>query len=535
MSNILDKMAKTATTWNGAISYSTTGTGQYGAILDYWSKAGTYQARPQQDVDTDMGRIFSDDECVALAAVFSLRLISRKPDVTGIEEVQTGYGRKDEFYKAVHWLLNYKPDLLLKNLHLIPVFGCWKDFLQPPLLTRDDLREPVYTLFRDNLGDNLLRKYLPQIYSSGKKRKRLSKRVVRCHTEKALALVEWARGLCRFLGISEKEYRILKRQGDGHLWQQQMSNREWEGIDFNDIPGRAMLHHISRKNKKDKLTVFERHGQIERLKQWVLTQPTVKFTGYPYELTRAASSKKKPSVIQQLIYNRQFETLLQAMRGHKLGNVLCALDTSGSMGWAEVVPGVTPYDVCLSMGLCFSALNVGTFKDAVVAFNDVSTLITLKGDFCTRLHHLEKMPDAMGSTNFQSVIDLVVRIRKQNPEIPLTDFPETLLVISDMQFNPATGGNKKTNHEKAMQKLHSVGLGDMRVIWWYVNGAGTDFPVQMDEPGTYLIGGFDPNNLKSLMGLNAGKKEVTEDSKKETPLDGMMNVLSQPIFGLLCH
>jgi hypothetical protein len=85
-----------------------------------------------------------------------------------------------------------------------------------------------------------------------------------------------------------------------------------------------------------------------------------------------------------------------------------------------------------------------------------------------------------------------------------------------------------------MKKLHSVGLGDMRIIWWYVNGQGTDFPVQMNEKGMYLIGGFDPNNLKSLMGLSKERKDfVAQERKQETPLDGMMNFLSQPIFGLL--
>jgi hypothetical protein len=532
MSAVLDKMAKTAHTWNGAISYATTGTGKYGAILDYWSKAGAYQGRPQEAVNSDMARIFADDESVALAVVFALRLITRTPNVAGIDEVQTGYGRKDEFFKALNWLCDHRPHLVTENLHLIPVFGCWKDFLQFPLIDRDDLREAVYDLVRANLGDDLLRKYLPTIYSTGKKRRRKSKSVVRCHTERAIKLRDWARGLCRHLGITFAEYRRLKREGAAHLWQQQMSAGAWDDINFNGIPGRAMLFHTSRKGKHDRKTVFERHGQVERLRRWVLEQPTVKFTGYPYELTRAASHRNNPSLVQKLVYNRQFLSLLEPMKGHRLGNVLCALDTSGSMQ-CRVVPNVSAYDICLSMGLCFSALNVGHFKDAVVAFSDVSRLVTLKGEFCDRLYQIESMTTAWGSTNFQSVIDLLVRIRQQHPEIPRDEYPETLLVISDMQFNP-TGKNRQTNYETAMRKLHAVGLGDLRIIWWFVNGAGTDFPVQMNEKGMYLIGGFDPNNVKALMGLNSGKQDfVASERKEESPLDGMMNFLRQPIFGLL--
>lgn len=533
MSVVLDKMAKTAHTWNGAISYSTTGTDKYGTILDYWSKAGTYQGRSQETVNLDMARIFADDEKVALAVVFALRLITRKPNVEGIGESQSGYGRKDEFCKAFNWLCDNRPQLVANNLHLVPLFGCWKDFLQPPLIDRTDVfTEAVYSLVKENLGDDLLRKYLPTIYSSGKQRSRKSKKVVRCHTERAIKLRDWAKGLCESLGISFADYRRLKSAGKAHIWQQQMSDRDWDNINFKGIPGRAMLQHTSRKGKSDKKTVFERHGQVERLRQWVLDQPMVKFTGYPFELTRAASSRKNPSIVQKLIYDKQFLSLIEPMKGHSLGNVLCALDTSSSMQ-SPVIPNVSAYDICISMGLVFSALNVGHFKDAVVAFNDVSTLVTLKGEFCDRLHQIERMTTAWGSTDFQSVIDLLVQIRKQNPKIPLEEYPESILVVSDMQFNPA-GKNKKTNYEMAMKKLREVGLGDVRLIWWFVNGKGTDFPSQMGDKGTYMIGGFDPNNLKALMGLNEQRKDfVAKERKEETPLDGMMNFLQQPIFALL--
>jgi hypothetical protein len=249
-------------------------------------------------------------------------------------------------------------------------------------------------------------------------------------------------------------------------------------------------------------------------------------------LTQAASVRKRPSLVQRMIYNRQFETVLEPLREHKLGNVLCALDTSGSM-MMQVMPGVSAYDICISMGLAFSSLNVGYFRDVVVAFDNESTLVRLAGEFVDRLHQIETMTTAWGSTNFQSVIDLLFRTRKEHPEIPIEEYPETLLVVSDMQFNPV-GGNARTNYEEAMRKLRAVGLGEMRIIWWFVNGAGTDFPAQMNDRGVYLIGGFDPANLRSLMGLSATKKDfVAAERTEETPLDGMLNFLNQPIFGLL--
>lgn len=542
MSKVLSAMTKTATTWNGAVSLSTTGFEKLGTCLDYFAKCGTYTARDQAAVDTDMGRIFGDDEEAALKILFGLRLITRKPKIAGkeeqIEDTQTGFGRRDEFYKAIVWLHNNKPDLLYKNLHLIPVFGSWKDLVQEPLVNVLN-RDAVYELVKANLDDNLLRKYLPQI-RSGKK--------VRSDRDRKRS--EWAKGLCVHLGIKPQDYRKVKSSGAGHVWQKQMSAQEWDKINFNGIPGKAMLLATSRKGK-DQKTVFERHEQVARLTEWVGKQKSVKFTGYPYELLQAA--RKNPSVIQKIIYDKQFETLLDPMRGHKLGNVLSCLDISGSME-SQVVPGVSAYDICLSMGICFSTLNVGHFKDAVCGFSDKAILEKLKGGFCDRVAHLTRHDTefyrvAWGSTNFQGVIDLLVNIRNQNPEIPVDEYPETLLVVSDMQFNPSGGysgwgndGNPtpqqvETNYETARRKLNAVGLKDVRIIWWYVNGAGTDFPSKMDDKGVYMIGGFDPVNLKSLMGLDSTvpeKKDFDAQEKKEqTPLDGMLNFLAQPIFTLL--
>lgn len=543
MSRVLNKMTPTTTTWNGAVSNSTTGFAKYGTCLDYFFKAGTYVKREQTAVDTDMVRVFSDDEETALKILFGLRLITRKPKGAGveIEDAQTGYGRKDEFYKGVVWLHNNKPDLLYRNLHLIPVFGCWKDLMTEPLIDTLNV-ERVYALVAENLDDQLLRKYLPQI-RSGKK----------IRTDRDRKRSNWAKGLCAHLGINAKEYRKLKSSGAAHIWQKQMQRKQWDDIHFNGIPGKAMLLATSRKGK-DKQTVFERHGQVARLTDWVVKQKSVKFNGYPYELLCAYN--KGATMIQKIVYDKQFESVLEKMGNHKLGNVLACLDISGSMGM-QVVPGVSAMDICISMGVAFSAMNSGYFKDVVCGFSDNAIVAKLHGGFCDRVNYIKTDPEiqrvAWGSTNFQGVIDLLVGIRKNNPEIPVNEYPETILVISDMQFNPAgTGGyywgrtqqpevKPETNYEVARKKLNAAGLNDMRIIWWCVNGQTTDFPSTMDDKGVYMIGGFDPVNLKALMGQDSpGNVEVKEDGTvvvvekaKETPLDGMMNFLSQPIFGLV--
>lgn len=507
-------------TWNGAISYCTTGTNELGACLDYWSKSGLYVNRDQSAVDADMSKIFADNKSVALMILFGLRLITRKTNHPDIKEIQTGYGRRDEFYKSIIWLNKNYPELLYRNIHLIPVFGCWKDFLNEPLIDVFD-RNKVYELCGSNLDNQLLLKYLPKIRSKGE---------IRSERDKKRS--DWAKGFCTFLNIDHRDYRKMKSAGLAHIWQKQMGHRQWNDINFNGVPGKAMFLHITQKGRKDKQTVFERHGQVARLQEWAEAQKTVKFNGYPYELTKAAM-KGETNIVQKTILNKQFESLLETFKDHDLGNVLCAVDTSGSMSWTNV-NGVTPLDVCLSLGMVFSSLNVGYFKNIIAGFAATSHIVKLEGSFVDRVEQIKSI-HAMGSTNFQSVIDLLIKTRTDFPDIPLSDFPETLLVVSDMQFNP-TKGNTATNYERAMEKLHSVGLENMRIIWWQVNGHTTDFPAQMDDKGVYIVGGFDPANLKSLLGLNEETKKNPvnkEEKQKETPKDGLLNFLKQPIFSLV--
>src|SRR4051812_252951 len=106
-----------ARTWNGAISNSTMGEGKYSKILNYFSKAGTYVDRDQKAVDADMASIFGDEPSTALKVIFGLRLITRKFDNIETDDIQTGYGRRDEFYKAINWLLRTNPEVVYNNLH----------------------------------------------------------------------------------------------------------------------------------------------------------------------------------------------------------------------------------------------------------------------------------------------------------------------------------------------------------------------------------------------------------------------------------
>jgi Domain of unknown function (DUF2828) len=482
-------------TENGAISHSTTGK----ALLDYFSKCGTYRKRELEKVFSDMGAIWSESPIIALQIIFYNRLISRKikGDIL-TENVQKGQGNKSEFRNSIIWLARFHREILEKNLWLIPLVGSWKDLWHKDLIAEINT-DSVYELIQIGLSNDyhreLIAKYLPRIRSKSN-----------VYNERHEHLNKFAFGLIKKLNWSPVEYRKFKSSGIAHEFQHKMCKNLWEQLEFNKIPGKALFQLINNYGKDDK-TTFQRHNIEEDYLKWIKEQPTAKFTGYVYELMNAVSPKM--GLVQKITLDKQFDGLIElARQDNKITeNVWCALDTSGSMG-AEVAD-TSAFNICISLGIYFSTLNQGAFHNHVIMFDNVSKVKQLKGSFTDKVLQIKSENTAWGSTNFQSVIDEIVRVRIQNPKIPISEFPSTLIVVSDMQFNPV-GENTQTNYEAAMNKLKAVGLPKIRIVWWWVTGRGEDFPNKMDDQNIIMIGGFDGSVISLLIG---DKKNEIENDK----------------------
>jgi len=507
-------------TENGAISNSSTGD----VFLDYFSKAGTYRNRALETVFADISAMWNEDPKQAMKMVFYNRMISRS--VKGFvksDNIQAGQGNKDEFRKCLVWIARYNPKALNKNLWIVPLAGCWKDLWHDDLLDELD-KMAVFSLIARGIeceyNKDLIAKYLPRIRSKSN-----------VYNDRHRKLNDFAYALVKYLKWSPVKYRKFKSSGKAHDFQKKMSMGLFAEIDFNSIPGKA-LHQLVNKKGKDTMTTFERHGIEDLYLNWIKNQPVAKFTGYIYELMNVVETKM--SLAQKYTVDKQFEGLIQ--KAQSLGsikeNLWCALDTSGSM--LNKVADTNAYNICLSLGIYFSTLNQGAFKDQVIMFSEKSTVKKLSGSFSDKVMQLKSAEIAWGSTNFQSVIDEIVSVRMANPSIPISDYPSSLLVVSDMQFNP-TQGNHMTNYKVAMKKLAAVGLPKMRIIWWWVTGRASDFPSTIDDQNVIMIGGFD-GSILSLLLNEEGK--VADSTKPETktnngPYEAMQKALNQEVLELI--
>ena len=532
MNQFLNKMStKNTFTWNGAISNSSSGN----SCLDYFAKCGSYRFRSCEEVNADIASIFGENPLTAMKIVFYNRMITRKPKGFNNESdnLQKGQGQRDECIKSLAWLENNHPEILYKNLWLVPVVGRWSDLWYDSPSSKFYYyinSQKVYELIKSGLKSDyhrpLIAKYLPKIRS---KRNITNDRHRRLNT--------FAKGLCSYLGWSEADYRKFKSGpiNRAHLYQRFMCANAWTDLDFNMIPGKALFNLLNRTGK-DFQNALQRHNMEEKYIEWIKTQPVAKFTGYPYELYQAAKCRK--NLAQTYTLNRQFEGLLEKAKNSispellKRG-VLCALDTSGSMcvDYCMTTLGCpAPIDICVGLGLYFSNLIEGHFKNHVIMFDDNSRFLKLNGNFCEQVDQINEEATAWGGTNFQSVINEIVRVRRQNPKIPVEDYPEVLLVVSDMEFNPT--GTNKTNYENAMRKLRNVGLPNMTIIWWQVNGRFTgDVPSTISDPGTVLISGFDGAIVTTILsGMEKVVDKTTGETRSKTPDEVMMECLDQEIL-----
>ena len=528
---------------NGATKYATTDS----SIVDQFGKAGNYRGRRIDEVFSDQEEIWKENEEAALRFPFYLRMITRKAKVNKdntTDKVQNGQGARDESFKRLLWIANEHPSTFNKNLWILPIVGSWKDlwtlmFYDISLEVNAIDKGVVFNVIHQGLACethvDLIKKFMPRIKSSSK-----------CTTPWTKTTNQLAKDFAKFMHLSYKDYNKLKVSGKAHDFQKIICAREYDKINWNLIPGRALSLLVNGNFLKN-------HNLTEQYGKWIMQQPVAKFTGYPFEL--AAKLRKH---IGSYMYNRgtklpievkytldaQFNQLIKTARenGNVTENVWCCLDTSGSMN-TEVkgLNNITCLDVATSLALFFATLNNGPFHNKVIMFDHKSELFEMKGEsFCDRMMNLPAV--GCGDTNFQSAVEEIIKVRKEHPEIPLEAFPTTLVVVSDMQFNASNGLFGRvtdTNYEYSVKSLKEVFPSDfvdsMKFIWWdCASRYKDDFEGDAFTSGAYYLSGFDGSIMGMLLGQEMKVIDKESGEKRNPTAEEMVEkALSQEILNYI--
>jgi hypothetical protein len=447
---------------NGSLKYNTTGD----PFVDQFGTVSQYKApRPYADVDKDMRNLWSIDPRLTMCLLFFIRMITRVVslfDGTKTENIQKGSGLKHEGITRMLWIAINHPDTFWKNLDLFIAIGSWKDIIQ---MLSYDLQYNGWKdrkLDWDSFGNvlimglsnpnqvNLIKKYLPQIKSRSK-----------CTTIESQADTMIAKWICSLLfgegekGSKYKRYRKLKTSGTAHQWQQLISQKKFDEINFDSIHGRALMKLASSKFLKNQ-------GLEAKYSEWIAKKPVAKFTGFVYELAEQVTGNL--AKYQKDTVNAQYAKLLELAAVNTENSPyrpIAVVDGSASMNSPMYIGNgkvgkMSSWKVAFPLAIFLDdMLTNSPFKDHYLQFSSKCEMIRIRGNsFVDKILMTDR--GHSGGTNFMSIFALFIDIKIKNPGLTEEQFPNMIVCFSDGEFN--TVGRYVTNIEEGRRALVGAGF-----------------------------------------------------------------------------
>jgi hypothetical protein len=396
-------------------------------------------------------------------------------------DVRGGQGERDVFNASLSWLAEHRSEIVLINLDNIVKYGRWSDLIT---LMDTTIEAEVISFWAMSIKskDGLACKWAPREKSTHRK---------------------VASKLRQELGMTPKQYRKWL-SAHTSVVETQMCAKDWDEINFSSVPSRAMKIYKS---------AFERNSKS--FKPWLdlLVKGDVKVnskTLYPYEIVRDVSRS----------ITADQASLLEAMWNHlpdyfegSTRSVLPIIDVSGSMetpaGGYGSNSTATCMDVAVGLGMYCAERTQGSFKNKFITFHERPTLVSIpETDFLSRVSAVKSAPWG-GTTNFQSVFDLILKSAIRN-KLSQNDLPEIVLCISDMEFDSAdrvisswelNGRMQSTNFEAIAEKFEKAGYKVPNLVFWNVQSrSDTNVPVKTSDNGVALVSGFSPSIMKAVLG-----------------------------------
>lgn len=297
----------------------------------------------------------------------------------------------------------------------------------------------------------------------------------------------FAKRIAKFLSLSSKEYRKLL-VANTNVVETKMCSKKWEEINYSHVPSQCFLRsrNAFKKNDAERFENFiedVKEGKSEVKVTTIL--PNEIIGKYIANITWELST---------LDHDDSLEVLWSALPKVKT-NSLVVCDTSGSMSGK-------PYEVSVALGLYFAERNpFGGF--ITFAENPSWHIVDKEATLKSKLDEIKCIN--AGNTNMQRTFDLILNCSLDNELEP----PESLIIVSDMEFDRATGltNQKVTFFNKMRSKWEHKGIKFPKVIFWNVS-ASSSTPVTFDETGCALVSGYNPTIAKAI----ESEQEMTPES-----------------------
>lgn len=486
-------------TENGAVGYKTTSN----KLLDLNFKVSSLRSRSEEYIVQEFINAYHESPLYAVKWLFFLR------------DILEGMGERRTFRVCLHYLAVSQPEVCRAVIEYVPEYGRYDDAL---VLLDTELAGDVAAMYREQLDRDiwamangqpvsLLAKWLPGINTS------------------SASTREYAKILCRHFKMTPKEYRqtLAKLRAYGNVVETRMSDSDWAGINYENIPAKANIKY------NEAFIRHDRDRRTEYLEKVLAGGGKLSVNGLaPYEIVHKMikedgyRTKIRQDFLLELVWKKLAEEGFKNDWG--LENAIVVADGSGSMFSNASGSNIRAIEICNSLAIYFAEQLKGVFHNKAITFSerprfiDLKDNTDLKGKLEIMFSHCE-----VANTNIEAVFDLILNMAK-GKSVPAEELPGQVLVISDMEFDAAAcSSNGKipddTLFAHIAKKYEEAGYRMPRLIFWNVCGRTDTIPMVNNEEGLCLLSGFSQNAMK-----------IAADRTKKDPYEALLAVLDSPRY-----
>jgi len=460
MLNLLKKNGNWTYTENGALAHLSTGSD----CLDLFATIGALRRENDAKIIARFDRAWAEDPDLAMKTVFFAR------------DIRGGLGERRVFRTILHHIGDTYTRTAKKNIAFIAEYGRFDDLLAL-MGTRSSMAVLAYIKkqFEADMralenGENvsLLGKWLPSVNTSDEEAVRKAKRIARS------------------LGLSDKQYRqsLSALRKEIGIIENSLRERVYS-FDYSKQPSKAML--------KYRNAFFRADGKRYRSFLEDVLKGKAKLnasTLFPYEIVSPLLGRV-PEEQERLSLDAMWKSQDDFTNDE---NALVVVDGSSSM-YCGANP--LPASVALSLGIYFAERNKGAFHNHFITFSHNPRLVEIKGaDIMEKVRYCEGFNE-VANTDLQRVFELILGTAIDN-DLPQSDLPETLYIISDMEFDYCMNNADVTNFQCAKDLFETFGYKLPRVVFWNVASRNQQHPVTMNEQGVALVSGASPRVFSML-------------------------------------
>ena len=469
----LDNSMSNKRTENGALSFNSSGN----PVLDLFALGGAYRSRSDEDILALWRKAYAESPLDALLVLFYIRA------------AREGIGEKRFFRVAFADFLKsgkLNNEAAAELIALVPEAGSWKDLVSEPVFSSSPLVGEIIVkqLLLDSASDapSLLAKWIP-CGRGNESAKRETKR------------------FSSLFSMSEKNYRklVVGIRRKLSLVETRMAENRWNDIEYDKIPSKAGLKYTAAFRRHDDVRYSEFINAVKDGSRSVNMSLTM-----PYEIVSRVLYKDDEAA------EAFWKNLPDFVR--KDERAIAVVDISGSMFVHYLNPW--PVTVSVSLGIYFADRLTGPFGKRFITFSDNPRLVSLEGALTLREKvQLVLSEDNVGyNTDIGKVFSLILKAAIESDAKP-DEMPETLYVISDMEFDEAANP-AETNFEEAERIFAENGYRLPSVVFWNVAARNNTIPVKSWNSNVSLVSGCSPSVFSIVFGGKTPLDVMNETVRK---------------------